>query len=74
MGLSDHLADVDFRSREERQKNAKEDFIEWYKKLSARNLSEPFDDMLYGQQIMLSNVLWYLLPEKEYNKLTRVNK
>lgn len=72
MAIKDHLADIDFRTREERQETYKEEFIQWYKTLANHNLNQPFDERLFGQQNMLGCVLWYLLPKKEYDKLTKL--
>ncbi len=64
-----HLRDIDFRSREERQKMALVDFKNWYETLLA-NQDLAFSERTQGQLTMLSSVLWYLLPESEYKELT----
>lgn len=61
----DHLKDIDFRSREERQKHALKEFKDWYALLS----NKPYSDLSQGQLTMLSAVLWHLLPKNEYKKL-----
>lgn len=68
-----HLKDIDFRSREERQKSAITEFKEWYEDLVAHQALE-YSERTQGQLTMLSSVLWYLLPEKDYKKLIRLKK
>lgn len=70
MAVQDHLKDIDFRSRTERQKHIKEDLSEWYKDLQAHQ-SLAYSETTQAQITMLSSILWYLLPEKDYRKLTR---
>lgn len=65
-----HLKDIDFRSRAERQKQMIPDFIEWYEDLIAHQAIS-YSERIQGQLTMLTSVLWYLLPEKDYRKLTR---
>lgn len=65
---SEHLKDIDFRTRAERQKDSTAEFIRWYNELARR----PHSDLLQGQLSMLSAVLWYLLPEKDFRKLTKL--
>lgn len=67
----DHLKDIDFRTRAERQKAAIPDFKEWYQDLIAHQ-ALGYSERTQGQLTMLSSVLWYLLPEKDYKKLTRL--
>lgn len=62
-----HLPDIDFRSREERQFNCLEDFKQWY--LDLQKL--PYDDITHGQLTMLSTILWHLLPMHEYKALQK---
>lgn len=68
--IQDHIKDVDFRTREERQKVCLPEFIGWYSNL----VSQPYSERNQGQLTMLSSVLWYLLPVKEYKKLVTSNK
>lgn len=68
--VSEHLKDIDFRTREDRQKHAKEDFIKWYNELSSREYSTE----VQAQLSMLSSVLWYLLPKHEYRRLVTSKK
>lgn len=68
--LIEHLPDIDFRSREERQTNAIEEFKQWYEILAERQAIR-YDDRLQAQLAMLSAVLWHLLPKSEYKKLTK---
>lgn len=68
--IKDHIKDIDFRKREVRQQEAVKDFKQWYAQLSQR----PYSEMLQGQLSMLSAVLWYLLPPKEYKKLVTSKK
>ncbi len=70
MAIADHLNDIDFRTRGERQKQMIPDFIEWYETLQAHQ-SLVYDDKAQSQIMILSSVLWYLLPEKDYRKLTK---
>lgn len=65
-----HLKDIDFRTREIRQANHLEQFKTWYETLA----QFPYDPVIQGQLAMLSAVLWHLLPEKEYKRLTRIKK
>lgn len=67
----DHLKDIDFRTRAERQKDMIPDFMEWYEDLIAHQ-ALTYSERTQGQLTMLSSVLWYLLPEKDYKKLTRL--
>lgn len=71
---SDHLIDIDFRTREVRQASSLEELTRWYLKLSYLQNTEGYDDFLQGQMTMLSSVLWYLLPANEYKKLTAMMK
>lgn len=66
-----HLKDIDFRTREERQKAWKEDFTDWYQDMLAHQ-SLAYDDRVQAKIEMLGAVLWYLLPEKDYRKLTKL--
>jgi hypothetical protein len=70
----EHIKDIDFRTREERGKEAIPEMVEWYKELLDRAGEEPYSDLLQGQISMLSSVLWLLLPKNEYNKLRRKKK
>lgn len=70
MATLDHLKDIDFRTKAERQKAYKEDFIEWYEDMLGHQHLH-FSETVQAKLQMLSAVLWYLLPEKEYRKLTR---
>lgn len=67
----DHLKDIDFRSRAERSKQMIPDFKKWYEDLVAHQALS-YSERTQGQLTMLSSVLWYLLPEKDYKKLTRL--
>ena len=72
--ISDHVADIDFRSREVRQASKIEDFTDWYLELSEYSDNHDYDPWIQGQLTMLSSMLWYLLPERDYKKLTRRKK
>lgn len=65
-----HLKDIDFRTREERQKDALTEFQAWYVQLSGC----PYSELNQGQLSMLSAVLWYLLPANQYKKLVTSKK
>ena len=67
----EHLKDIDFRSREERQKHLIPDLKEWYEDLQGHQ-SLHFSPTVQAQITMLSSILWYLLPEKDYKKLTQL--
>ncbi len=67
--IQEHLDDVDFRSREQRQANRKETYIDWYNQLSECLLGHD-DERLQGQLTMLSAILWHELTPNEYKKLT----
>lgn len=69
-----HLADIDFRTREERSKGWKVEFMRWYEDLDRALLYNPQDPILQGQMMMLSSVLWHLLREPEYKQLRNINK
>lgn len=67
----EHLKDIDFRTRQQRNKNAIMDMKEWYLSLyKSRQTND--SDRLQGQMTMLAAVLWLLLPEKEYKQLTKL--
>lgn len=66
-----HLKDIDFRTKSERKKQMIPDFIEWYEDLIAHQ-ALGYSERTQGQLTMLTSVLWYLLPEKDYKKLTRL--
>lgn len=68
MSIEKHLSDIDFRSRQVRQLEYKQEFINWYEQLYNK-LSIKYDTRLAAQIEMLSVVLWHLLDEKEYKKL-----
>lgn len=68
----EHLKDIDFRSREQRSKEAIKDFTDWYNELYQRITKNGYSDTLQAQLSMLSAVLWYLLPEKDYKQLTKL--
>lgn len=69
--IKKHLDDIDFRTQEERSKSWKDDFLAWHKDISQTMKVHGYNDMLAGQLTMLSSVLWYLLPPKEYKALVR---
>lgn len=69
--VADHLADIDFRTWDERHKNAVDDFIDWYNQLHEYQSRHDYDDRIQAQITVLSSVLWYLLPPKQYKKLTK---
>jgi hypothetical protein len=71
MSIQDHLADIDFRTREARQLAAKEDFVDWYNELQERQATS-YDGRVQAQIEVLSAVLWYLLPKSDYKKLMKV--
>lgn len=73
MAIKDHLADIDFRTREVRQADYKDEFKRWYDELCNR-LSTGYDDVVYAQLTVLTAVLWYLLPKNEYNKLRKIKQ
>lgn len=66
----EHLQDIDFRTKAERQVSIIPDITGWYETL-IRSQTNNFSDIVQAQITMLSSVLWYLLPEKDYKKLTR---
>lgn len=66
-----HLDDIDFRRHAERSEAWKEDFLAWHASLHKAIKRDGSSDLLYGQLMMLSHVLWYLLEPKEYLALTR---
>jgi hypothetical protein len=68
-----HLGDIDFRKRENRQENAIEDFKEWYEDLVVSQELD-YSERVQGQLTMLSSILWYLLPPADYKKLTKLKK
>ncbi len=70
MAIKDHLKDIDFRTKAERQKCWKEDFIAWYKDMTTHQ-SLAYNDEVQAKITILSSVLWYLLPENEYRNLTK---
>lgn len=74
MVKKDHLKDIDFRTREVRQLESIPEMISWYKELHQRQEEKEYDAYLNGQSSMLSSVLWYLLPKKDYKKLTKLKK
>ena len=61
------------RTREERAENAKQEIIAWYKDVQKAATQNP-TDRLMGQLTAFSAVLWLLLPEEEYKKLTTAEK
>lgn len=70
----EHLKDIDFRSREERSRHSVEDFKKWYTILTNYEREHGYDPLTHGQLTMLTAVLWYLLPEKEYEELRNIPK
>lgn len=66
MSIQDHLDDIDFRTKEERQKAFKEDFLGWWENLCTYLDENGWDDRIGGQKDMLQSVLWYVLSDKEY--------
>lgn len=66
MSIKDHLSDIDFRSKAERQKAYKADFLEWWKSLITYLEINGYDERVNAQKEMLQAVLWYLLDDKEY--------
>lgn len=69
--IKDHLKDIDFRSREERQKQMIPDLKDWYENLQAHQALS-YSETTQAQITMLSSILWLLLPEKDYKRLTRL--
>lgn len=66
----EHLKDIDFRTREQRQSTSTETFVEWYNELVSR-IEYKYDDRTAGQLEILSAVLWHILPVYEYNSLRK---
>jgi hypothetical protein len=73
MGTNIHLQNIDFRTREQRSKEAIDDFKQWYRDLHVQVCLKP-DERLEGQLTMLSAVLWYLLPASEYKAFMKISK
>ena len=69
--IQEHLQDIDFRSQEERSKQVIPDLTLWYNSL-IDNKDLMKDQRLIGQVTMLSSVLWYLLPSKDYKNLMKL--
>lgn len=73
MGTNLHLRDIDFRTREQRSKEAISDFKQWYQDLHIQVRLQP-DERLEGQLTMLSVVLWYLLLASEYKAFMKIGQ
>lgn len=71
MGVKEHLADIDFRRKEVRQANAVNEFVIWYEAMS-NQISKQYSGRVQAQLEILSAVLWHLLPDKEYKRLTKL--
>ena len=69
--IEKHLDDIDFRTQAERSKAWKEDFLAWHKDLTQTLKVNGYSAPIQAQLNMLSSVLWYLLPPKEYKALVR---
>lgn len=67
----EHLKDIDFRTKAQRKKEMVSDFKEWYEDLIAHQALS-YSERTQGQLTMLTSVLWYILPEKDYKKLTQL--
>lgn len=67
----EHLKDIDFRTKAQRKKHMVKDLKEWYEDLIAHQ-GLTYSERTQGQLTMLSAVLWYLLPDKDYKKLTQL--
>lgn len=65
-----HIADIDFRTKEERQRHALDDFKGWYDALYDQQLLS-YSDLAQAQLTLLSSILWYLMPDKEYKKFLK---
>lgn len=68
----EHLEDIDFRSREERQALASEELVKWYNRVFDAYSADPSSEWLGGQLSMISACLWMLLPKAEYKKLRTI--
>ena len=68
----EHIKDIDFRSREQRQATSLDTFVEWYEELQTK-LNHSYDDRTAGQLEILSAVLWHILPVYEYDRLRKIN-
>lgn len=71
MGTEDHLADIDFRTKEARQANNLEEFKNWYNELSGYS-ERHYNPRIQGQLTMLSAVLWHLMSTKDYKKFMKL--
>lgn len=67
----EHLKDIDFRKREVRQADYINEFTNWYNELFEHSQNHDYNQTVQAQLTMLSSVLWYLLPKKDYNKLVK---
>lgn len=67
----EHLKDIDFRTREQRQATSTDTFIEWYEELQTR-LENNYDERIAGQLEILSAVLWHILPLSDYANLRKI--
>lgn len=67
----EHLKDIDFRKREVRQADYVNEFTNWYNELFEYSQNHDYNQTVQAQLTMLSSVLWYLLPAKDYKKLTK---
>lgn len=67
--IAKHLDDIDFRTREERQKDALPTMLEWRGHLHAAIKKNGLNERLEGQLTMLTSVLWLLMPAKEFDAL-----
>lgn len=67
-----HIKDIDFRTKEARQEHAVDDFKDWYNDLQAHQ-SIAYSETTQAQLSLLSSVLWYLMPHKEYKIFMKQN-
>jgi len=72
--VSMHLKDIDFRSREQRSRQAIADFKKMYTELHLSSINGPENPRTEGQRTMLATVLWYLMPKREYSEFMKIKK
>lgn len=68
------MEERDYRSRKERSLYPELEITKWYQNVLEAATKDPNNQRLMGQLTALSAVLWLLLPEKEYKKLTTAKK
>ena len=75
---SEHIKDIDFRTREQRSVRTFEEMrdliIKFYHEASCLDVVLDVPEFLQGQRSAYASLLWHILPKSEYNRIMKRKK